>query len=61
MSKKTKMILSTIIVSIIIGGIIITPHIVALICLGVSCVGVVAGVVAIAWRLVFLILEELFN
>ena len=57
MSKRGKMILSTIIVSIIIGGSIITPHIVALICLGV----IGGGLVAIVWWLVFLILDELFD
>jgi len=57
MSKKTKMILSAIIVLTIIGGSIIIPHLVALICLGVLYV----GVVAIAWWLVFLMLDELFD
>ena len=55
MSKRNKMILSTIIISIIIGGIIVVPHIVALVSLGVLCV----GVVGIAWWLVFLLLDEL--
>ena len=57
MSKRGKMILSAIIVSIIIGGSIIIPHILALICLGV----IGGGVVGIAWWLVFLMLDELFD
>lgn len=57
MSKRGKMILSAIIVSIIIGGSIIIPHIIALICLGILYV----GVVGIAWWLVFLMLDELFD
>jgi hypothetical protein len=57
MSKRTKIILSAIIILTMIGGSIITPHIVALVCLGVLCV----GVVVIAWWLVFLILDELFD